>query len=466
MKLKDIFKILIKGRKITMSEFMRSTFPTFIPHDPSVVLYDAWGSIMGNLMPYEYTGWRNEQMAWKDTCYLGANLTPTTTSRIYGPDAMQFLKDNFTNSFEKFPVGKGKQGLMVDEEGYVAATGVLIRGNEDEFYSYWLEPWLSYTFSTKKYNAKVENLTGKVFLFQLAGPKSLQIIESASNEDYHDLGYLQHKTGHIVGKEIRVIRIGMAGSLAYEVHGNMEDGIAVYNTLWEAGQEYGIKKLGRRAYFMNHTLGGYPQAILHFNLRGVPNKGFVDWLASIGQFPFEANIVKGSMGDEKDLSFLYRTPIDLGWTKMIKFDHDFRGREVLEKLVANQKTAMVTLEWNSEDIIDIYRSQFEDSESYAPMDDPSHYQTPMTLWQDRVFNKEGKQIGMSTGREFSTYYKKVISLCTMDIDEKELGNEVYVLYGDSGTRQKKIRAKVARFPYFNEGRNQDVDVSLIPHGNK
>ena len=454
-----------------MAKSMRDAFhariPSFIPYDPSVVLYDAWGSYMGDMLPYEFTGWRDEQMAWKDTCYLGANLTPTTTSRIYGPEALQFIKDNFTNSFEKFPVGKGKQGLMVDDDGYVAGCGVLIRTAEDEFYSYWLEPWLSYTFSRKPYDAAVENLTDQVFLFQLAGPKSLEIIEKASNEDYHDLGYLMHKTGNVAGKDVRVIRIGMAGSLAYEVHGAMEDAVDVYNALWEAGQEYGIKKLGRHAYFMNHTLGGYPQATLHFNLRGKANKEYVDWmLQNMGMPPFEAENVSGSMGDEKDKSFLYRTPVDLGWTKMVKFDHDFRGRAALEKILAEPKTAMVTLEWNSEDIVDIYRSQFEDKVPYAPMDEPSDYMTGMTMREDRVFNKDGKQIGVSSGREFSVYYQKMLSLCTIDIEESAIGNEVVVLYGDPGTRQKEIRATVSRFPYYNEGRNQDVDVSTIPHGNK
>ena len=451
----------------SMRDDFSSRIPSFIPLDRSVTLYDVCGSYLGDMLPYEYTGWRDEQMAWKDTCYLGANLVPTTTSRVHGPDALRFLKENFTNSFERFPVGKGKQGLMVDEEGRVAGCGVLIRTAEDEFYTYWLEPWLSYAFSTGDYDAEVDDLTDKVFFFQLAGPKSLEIIEKASNEDFHDVGYLMHKTGHIAGKDIRVVRIGMAGSLAYEVHGNMEDATLIYNTLWEAGQEYGMKKLGRHAYFMNHTLGGYPQAILHYNLAGTPNKGYCEWLMKkYGMAPYEACIIKGSMGDEKDISFTYRTPVDLGWTKMVKFDHDFRGRAALEKIMAEPKTAMVTLEWNHEDILDIHRSQYEDKVPYAPMDDPSHYQTPMTLWEDRVFNKDGKQIGVSSGREFSVYYQKMLSLCTIDIEESAIGNEVIVLYGDPGTRQKEIRAVVSRFPYYNEGRNQDVDVSTIPHGNK
>ncbi|MDR2078749.1 MAG: hypothetical protein LBP74_03375 [Treponema sp.] len=33
---------------------------------------------------------------------------------------------------------------------------------------------------------------------------------------------------------------------------------------------------------------------------------------------------------------------------------------------------------------------------------------------------------------------------------------------NSGTRQKEIRAVVSRFPYLNEDRNEDIDVSAIP----
>ena len=41
---------------------------------------------------------------------------------------------------------------------------------------------------------------------------------------------------------------------------------------------------------------------------------------------------------------------------------------------------------------------------------------------------------------------------------------MFVVWGNEGMRQKKIRAKVARYPYFDVDRNQYVDVNLIPQG--
>jgi hypothetical protein len=56
----------------------------------------------------------------------------------------------------------------------------------------------------------------------------------------------------------------------------------------------------------------------------------------------------------------------------------------------------------------------------------------------------------------------MLSLATIDTPYAEPGTEVLVLWGEPGTRQKKIRAVVSRFPYLNEHRNEDVDVNAIP----
>lgn len=46
-----------------------------------------------------------------------------------------------------------------------------------------------------------------------------------------------------------------------------------------------------------------------------------------------ARSIGGSMGT--DIKWVYRNPVELGWSKMIKVDHDFVGRKALEDLVEN-----------------------------------------------------------------------------------------------------------------------------------
>ncbi|EHL08449.1 hypothetical protein HMPREF0322_00761 [Desulfitobacterium hafniense DP7] len=65
-------------------------------------------------------------------------------------------------------------------------------------------------------------------------------------------------------------------------------------------------------------------------------------------------------------------------------------------------------------------------------------------------------------RQNSAYFHRMISICCLDTAYTELGTEVLVLWGEPGTRQKKIRAKVARYPYNNVLRNESTDVAALP----
>lgn len=434
-------------------------YSPYTPVDPNVHLYIA--NTFAHLVPYEHTNWRNETMAWKDRCYLNGNLNPTPTSRIKGPDALKFFADNCVNSCKNWPVGSGKHTIMCKDDGLVMMDGVTTRMAEDEFLTYWMEPYLTYALKKGNYNATSEDLSGKVFLFQLAGPRSLEILEKASGQDFHDVKFMRTQNGSINGKPFYVLRMGMAGTLAYELHGDVENAREIYQALMDAGQEFGIQRLGQRAYMLNHTEDGFPQAYYHFPYPWAEDAGFVEYLGGFTDMMWSD--LRGSMG--KDLKKRYRSLVELGWHKMSKFDHDFVGRAAIEKEIANPKRYMVTLEWNTDDILDVHRSQFELGDHYTPMDEPNN--APGTgMFVDKVVNDKGEEIGISSGRAYSYNYRKMISLCSIDVAYAELGTEVKIIWGDEGSRQKEIRAIVSRFPYLNENRNQNVDTSTIPRLHK
>jgi glycine cleavage system aminomethyltransferase T len=447
-------------------EIKMFTHSPFVPYSPDVGLYSARGIGTGvGLTPFEYTGWRDETMSWKTSCYLHGGLNPTTTYRIKGPEAINFLASVCVNNFENFPIGSGKHGIMCSEQGLIMMHGIIIRLGEDDFLTYWLAPYITYMLEKSTYKAVGEDYTGKVFLFQIAGPRSLEVLETATGECLHDIKFFHHRMSSIDGMEIRILRVGMAGSLAYEAHGRIEDTYPVYNAILKAGQEFGIRRLGLRAYSMNHTEDGFPQATIHFPYPWGDDPGFMEYLMKSWSRMIGAGggmIFRGSMGPDPRLR--YRNPVELGWAGMIKFNHDFVGRKALEKAVANPRRKMVTLVWNPEDIIDVYASQFRPGEPYANMDAPNdmdHSTTTFYYHADQV-KKDGKVVGISSGRAYSYHYRQMISLCSVDTEYSAMGTEVTVVWGDPGTRQKEIRATVSRFPYLNENRNEKFDVNTIP----
>lgn len=437
------------------------SFPLHIhaPFDPSVDYYlnsNVSGLGEGYAVPMAYTDWRDEVMSWKKSCYIHTGLNDAPVFRVKGPDAMKFFSDVSVNSYAKFPIGAIKHCIMCNNDGLIMAHGVLLRLDEEEFESYFLAPYAAYKFYTGNYNAQAEFVTDQ-FVYQIAGPRSLEVLETATGECLHDIRFARHRMSKINGMDVRILRVGMAGSLAYEVHGKKADGRSIYNAIVEAGKEYEIRKLGFYAYQLSHTEDGFPQGFMHFPYPWGEDQKMMEFLKMPGFYiP-----LGGSMGN--DMSLRYRNPVELGWGKTIKFDHEFIGRGALEKEVANPRRQMVTLVWNREDIMDVYASQFEPGEHYEPME-PIHFGQKNGyghLVADQV-QKDGKEIGISSGRNYSYYYREMLSLCSIDAEFSELGTEVTVVWGEPGTRQKKIRATVSRFPYLNENRNESVDVNTIP----
>lgn len=55
----------------------------------------------------EYTDWMDEQLSWKNSCYIG-DWSFLWTATFKGPDALTFLRYLTVNSFEDFAVGQAK----------------------------------------------------------------------------------------------------------------------------------------------------------------------------------------------------------------------------------------------------------------------------------------------------------------------------------------------------------------------
>jgi glycine cleavage system aminomethyltransferase T len=444
--------------------------PVF-PFDPGVGKYHY--AMQPYIQPWEYNGWWVENMSWKKTCYISAQLYPNPCSKLVGPDVIKFLSDCTTNSFARFKIGRCKHTVLTDERGLVKTHGLALRMGEEEVRTYSLSPWLDYEATKKKYNMAIEDCSLTDFNFQCGGPRVLEMLEAATGDDLHDIPFMGHRKSRINGKEVTILRMGMAGTLAYEVHGNIEDAQELYTTVYEVGKKLGVERLGWLAYCSNHTENGFPQEEFHFKGCSADDEGFQKFLSDLGfdpkLWPCGA-VYLGSSG--QDLKKRFRNPVELNWQNSISFDHDFPGKAIIEKLCHNPERKMVSLVWNLDDIMDVFQSLFcKEQEPYKffnfPVED--FYLSSEgggMLYQDDVFDKNDKLIGYSSGREYTLYSRQMFSLATIDVACAELGNEVRVLWGEPGHRQKMIRATVAPFPILDLTQNSKYDVEAIPHINR
>ncbi|MCX5435638.1 MULTISPECIES: aminomethyl transferase family protein [unclassified Streptomyces] len=423
-------------------------------------------NIFGGLHIWEGDGWKQESMSWKTSSYLASNLTGLPEMIFSGPHAQEFLSRLSINNVYKWPVGTSKHLVMLDERGYIATHGLAVRQGEERFRMFAAMPWPQYIAPSVGLDVDFE--TRDIFLFQIAGPTSLQVLERLTGESLRDLKFLGVKPITIPGidgtAEIELSRIGMAGTLAYELRGPVEHGPAAFDATYRAGKEFGLKRLGWRTYLVNHTEGGFPQQGCTFLPAAFADRGFVTHpVFGAGLPPGHVQGPLPGSAEPDDLSTRLRTPFEVNWGWMAKFDHDFIGREALETEAANRRRKTVVLRWNKEDVLDVFASQFESGEEYKHFEFPTTPQAPAGGHADLV-TRDGETVGISSVAVYSYYYREMISHSTIDVDLAEIGTEVVVQWGDHGGRIKQIRATVERFPYLELASNKDFDLSSIPSG--
>lgn len=427
----------------------------------------------GYFLPWQYTSVKNEILGYRESAWIGTTLNMSPIYDVYGPDARAFLQSVCVNDFSKLGMTGIRHAVLCNDKGQIITDGVVIMIGENHFRTYWLSPVLKYYVETSDMDIHGEDLSGQEYFIQVQGERSLEILEDAFEADLHDIKFAKHRLADMQGHEVQVIRLGMSGNLAYEIHGPIADYEYVYNRVVERSKAYGARQLGNNSYnLFNHTEAGFPNIGLHYLLPYFESsEGMTAWM---WEHPMEASFslnmrFGGSVGD--DLQTRFMTPFDVGWGFLVKFNHEFPGRAALEEIAKNPPRTCVTLEWNAEDVGKVFATRFvpgeEPADDITPLADfgivESMFMGGFEYRADKVL-AEGKEIGISTGRIQSYAYNAMISLGFISPEYAQEGTELELIWGTPGTRQMPIRVKVARFPYNGDlVRNEDRDAGDIPH---
>lgn len=401
---------------------------------------------------WEGDGWKEESVSWKETCYIHSGLSGTAL-RVSGPAATDFLSRISTNDVYHWKVGTMKHLVQLSEDGYVANHTLTAKDAEDSYRLMACPPWPMYMQSKLRMDVNVEFIP--MFVHQISGPNAKAVIEKVTGEDISDVKFMTFRPIHIQGieAELEIARVGMSGTIAYEIHGDMRFSADAYDAIYQTGKEYGMKRLGIRTYSVNHAEGGFPQGNCSFMYALNFDEGYWKMLGVNTTHQLHEGMSGSFPKDNKEARL--RTPFDIGWGFCVKFDHDFIGREALEKIAENPPHEIVTLVWNEEDCMDVMRSMFGPREQEYKLFEYPCLVPPMTGGLADMVMKDGKLIGISSFPTYSYYYRQIISHCTIDANQTDLGNEVIVRWGDDGKNIKEIRAMVAKYPYTQLKRNQN-----------
>jgi glycine cleavage system aminomethyltransferase T len=426
-------------------------------------------------VPAEYSNWRDEQQAWQKTCVLYNQSFHMAELMVEGPDALKLLSHLGVNSFANFAPGKAKQFVPCTPDGYVIGDVILFGLDDNRYNLVGRAPvlnWVTYHAQTGDYDVEVQfdqrtalrnDGRRRHYRFQVQGPNAMQVIERALGHAPEELKFFNMRMERIADRDVCALRHGMAGQPGWELFGPWEHHDAVHEALVTAGEDFGLVLVGGRAYGSNAIESGWIPSPLPAVYTGEPLKSYREWLPAEG---YEGKASVGGSFVSDDIEDYYFTPWDLSYGHLVKFDHDFIGREALAERAEGEHRTKVTLALDDDDVTRVFASQLQKTGR------AKHMEWPNAVYSMHPFDRvtvDDETIGVSTWICYTANEGKVLTLAVIDEQYAEPGTEVTFVWGeeDGGTAkptveehvQTEIRAIVSPVPYV-----EAVRTSYAPGG--
>ena len=415
----------------------------------------------------EFSNWRDEQVAWRETTALFDQSHHMTDLSVKGPDVIKLFADLGVNAFDSFAVGKAKQFVACNHDGYVIGDAILFFLDENSVRLVGrpsAHNWVQYHAETGDYDVQLDrdertavNPSGRreFYRYQVQGPTALDVVTAVNGGSLPEIKFFNLGELTVAGHTVRAFHHGMSGAPGMELFGPWEEGEEVKAAIVEAGQEFGLRQVGSRVYATNTLESGWIPCPLPAVFTGDELKAYREWLPANG---YEGTGSLGGSYYADSISDYYLTPHALGYGPFVKFDHDFVGREALETMANAPQRNKVTLAWNGEDVARAMGTMFEKGDGAKYIDLPlSNYAT----WPYDKVLCDGEPIGLSTFSGYSHNERSMLSLAMVD-PGIEIGTEVTLVWGeeDGGSSkpvverhaQTEIRAIVSPCPYSEVAR--------------
>ena len=373
--------------------------------------WNEWsGWLSANVYDLDHT---HEYLAIRTSCGV-FDTSPLYKYEIHGPDALKLMNRVVTQDVSRYGLGKSMYTPWCDDNGKMIDDGIVARVDEQLFRMTAAEPTLLWLEdNAMNLNVTIEDITEAYAIMAIQGPYSRDILMRLTRADVAGLKYFNLMKIELAGIPITLSRTGYTGDLGYELWVEPDKAVALWDAVFEVGEDYRIRPFGDYALDMARIEAGMLLADVDFN-------------------------------SSKKVMYEYEksTPLELGlsWTVKLQKDYFVGQRALIEDKKMGLKWNTIGLEIDLKSLEAIY----------------AKYGMPLYLpyksWSVAVpVYSKGKQIGKATSGTWSPMLKKYIAIARIKPKYASLGNQVEMEVTVNAERHN-ARAKVVKTPFFNPPR--------------
>ncbi len=347
------------------------------------------------------------------------DVSPLFKYEITGPDALRLVDRIMTRDITRCKVGQVMYSPWCDEDGKVIDDGTISRLEEQRFRVTSADPSLRW-FQDCGYgmDVDVKDVSTQLAALAVQGLHSRDILKRVVKQANLDtLRYYWLAEAEMNGFPITVTRTGYTGDLGYELWVAPEHAETLWDTLMDAGHDYGIAATGLVALDMLRIEAGL-------------------LLIEIDYISAQKAVIESQKCSPYE--------IGLGWA--VKLDgEDFIGRRALieeQKRGRTWEFVGFEIDWPSLE------------ELFGEWDLPPKVPNRASRSAIPIY-KNGRQIGQATSITFSPLLKKFIAIGTVELPYAQLGAVVDVEITVEFNRLKG-KAKLVKLPFFEPERKRAV----------
>ena len=202
----------------------------------------------GYNMPIEYSGIIDEHL----TVCNGVGVFDVSHMGefwVKGPHALDFLQKVTSNNVAALVPGKIQYTCFPNEDGGIV-DDLLVYQYEPEKYllvvnASNIEKDWNWCISLNTEGAELENSSDNMAQLAVQGPKAIQALQKLTDINLADIPYYTFKVGEFAGeKNVIISNTGYTGAGGFELYFYPDAAMKIWDAVFEAGAEFGIKPIG------------------------------------------------------------------------------------------------------------------------------------------------------------------------------------------------------------------------------
>ncbi|MBM1107833.1 glycine cleavage system aminomethyltransferase GcvT [Aurantibacter crassamenti] len=218
--------------------------------------HEALGAKMvpfaGYNMPVSYEGVNAEHETIRngvgvfDVSHMGEFL-------ISGENALPLIQKVTSNDASKLTIGKAQYSCLPNETGGIVDDLIVYRIKENQYLlvvnaSNIEKDWAHISKYNTEFNAEMRDLSENYSLLAIQGPKAVEAMQSLTSIDLAAIKFYNFEVADFAGIEHVIISAtGYTGSGGFEIYCKNDEVKQIWDKVFEAGAEFGIKPIGLAA---------------------------------------------------------------------------------------------------------------------------------------------------------------------------------------------------------------------------